>query len=71
MNLPSFNEWLLVKEGKKNKLSPEVRAFIAGKTTSVKLPAAPVARGHQAHISGGGAHKNKKAYDRKQKWNQE
>lgn len=73
MDLPSFNEWLLLKEGK-NK-SPEEKqaynAFISGKTNKIKLSSGPVAIGHQPHKSGTGAFKNKKAYDRKKGWQTE
>lgn len=72
MELPSFNEWLVIREGKKKKSLTDRQAyndFVSGKTDSVKLASAPVALGHQAHTSGTGAWKNKKAYDRrKQNW---
>jgi hypothetical protein len=71
MKFPSFNEWLLVKEGKKGKSLGNRQAmndFLSGKTDKIKLPSAPVALGHQAHQSGTGAWKSKKAYDRKKDW---
>lgn len=71
MKLPSFNEWLLVKEGKKGKSAQERQAyndFISGKSDKIKLASGPVSIGHQAHQSGTGAWKNKKAYDRKKDW---
>ena len=72
MDLPSFNKWLLLKEGKKK--TPEEKqaynSFISGKTDKIKLPTAPVARGHQTHISGTGVHDNRprKQRTRKRQW---
>lgn len=67
MNFPSFNQWLLLKEGKKKSTEEKqaYNAFISGKTNKIKLSSSPVAIGHQPHASGVGAFKNKKAYDRK------
>jgi hypothetical protein len=60
MKFPSFNEWLLVREGKGNKSLEDRQAyndFISGKSDKIKLQAGgPVARGHQAHASGTGIH---------------
>ena len=70
MKFPSFNEWILMKEGKKESLEDRqaMNNFLNGKTNKVKLPKDPVAIGHQAHQSGTGAWKNKKAYNRKKNW---
>jgi len=71
MQFPSFNEWLVVREGKKGKSLEDRQRyndFLSGKSDKIKLASSPVALGHQTHQSGTGAWKNKKAYDRKKNW---
>lgn len=80
MDFPKFTEWAILREGKK-KPSDEQRqaynAFISGKTDKVTLPASTaVARGHQAHASGGGVHDSRPRKERtrsgqSRKWQKE
>lgn len=54
-----FNEWLLIREGKKDKSVEDRQAyndFINGKTNKLKLSSRLTARGHQSHIGGAGVH---------------
>jgi len=56
--MKNFTKWL---EGrKKQKLSPDVKAFISGKTTSVKLDVGKIGSGHQKPSFRTGAHNRKK-----------
>jgi hypothetical protein len=70
-----FKTWKLFKEGKNADQSrnQEVNDFLSGKTNRVKLSNLPASIGHQAHISGTGAHDSRPARQRtrqgqKQAW---
>lgn len=59
-----FNEWIVLREGKTEKDRQAYNDFINGKTDKLKLPSKPVARGHQSHISGAGAHDDRPRKER-------
>jgi len=69
MQFPNFNEWLVIREGKKGKHinRKDYNDFISGKSDIMTLTSGPIALGHQPHQSGTGAWENKKAYNRKGK----
>lgn len=57
---PTFDQWLTLREGKKQseKEKQDYNAFISGKSDKLVIKGATtgIKRGHQPHITGSGAH---------------
>lgn len=72
MSIISFQEWVLIKEGKKarkNQAELEKNKFVNSKDSSVTLKPSYTgyARGHQPHMSGTGVHQSNSGNTRRQK----
>jgi|688.fasta_scaffold47047_7 hypothetical protein len=66
MNFPTFQQWVTIKEAKSEEEKQAYNDFISGKSNKLVLKSSltNVARGHQGHQTGSGAHDSRPSRER-------